>query len=89
MFFQTKHNYCIKESICILEEMLACLKEINDLHSFPSNEDNKENKHDFKTIHILLTKICETRFTFIKKSLHSQKMNNKIIQMMIYLIIMV
>ena len=65
----------------ILEEMLACLKEINDLHSFPSNEENKENKHDFKKIHILLTKICEKRFTFIKKSLHSQKMTNKIIML--------
>ena len=57
----------------IFEEMLACLKKINDLHSFPSNEENKENKHDFKKIHISLTKICEKRFTFIKKSLHSQR----------------
>ena len=65
----------------ILEEMLACLKKNNDLHSFPSNEENKENKHDFKKIHILLTKVCEKRFTFIQKSLYSQKKNNKIIML--------
>ena len=63
--------------------MLACLKEINDLYSFPPN---KENKHDFRKRHSLLMTICEERFTFIKKTC-ILKRNSKIAMLFKKLII--